>query len=345
MKAVAVISPGVVKVVDDVPVPVPGDYEVLVKVKACGFCNGTDFQIINNTLGDREGGVHYPTVLGHEGVGDAVQLGAKVRHIKIGDRFIHPNLRPNVGNGYSKNFGGMAEYGLVADHKAMLEDGFTTEQLPFRNKFIQIPSDFNPVDGAMLLSLGETLSAARNFGCAPDKDVLVYGAGPMGLALITFMKIVGVRSVTVIDGIEERLEKAVRLAHADRTLNFRNEDINAALRGEQFDIVVDAVGSSEILIEGSHRLKPFGRVGSMGVLRDNDLRVDVSKLKNNTVLHMLNFPYGEYTVVPEIVRHIQEGRIDPKNFYSHVLPMDRIDDVMELIRSKQALKVILDIDL
>lgn len=343
MKAVAVISPGVVRVVDDVPTPVPGDYEVLLKVRTCGFCNGTDFQIINNTLGDREGGCRYPTVLGHEGVGDAVQLGAKVRHIKLGDRFIHPNLRPDVGNGYSKNFGGMAEYGLVADHQAMLEDGFAPEKMPFRNKFIQIPSDFDPVDGAMLLSLGETLSAARNFGCAPDKDVLVYGAGPMGLALMTFMNIVGVRSVTVIDGIEERLEKAVTQAHADRAINFRTQDVNEVLRGELFDIVVDAVGSSQILIEGSHRLKPFGRVGSMGVLRDSDLLVDVSKLKNNTVLHMLNFPYGEYAAVPEVVRCIQEGLVDPKNFYSHILPMEQIDEVMALIRSKQALKVIMTV--
>ncbi len=340
MKAVAVLSPGVVRIVHDVPAPVPGDYEVLVKVRTCGFCNGTDFQIINDTLGDREGGCHYPTILGHEGIGDAVQLGAKVRHIQIGDRFVHPNLRPNVGNGYTKNFGGMSEYGLVADHQAMLEDGFKPEELPFRNKFIQIPSDFDPVDGAMLLSLGETLSAARNFGCALDKDILVYGAGPMGLALVTFMKLVGVHSVTVIDSVDERLEKAVRIAKADRVLNFKTQDINEVLRGELFDIVVDAVGLSSILIEGSHRLKPYGRVGSMGVLRDNDLKVDVSKLKNNTVLHMLNFPYGEYGVIPEVVRYIQNGQVDPKDFYSHVMPMDQIAEAMELIRSKQALKVI-----
>lgn len=343
MKAIAVLSPGVVKVVDDVPVPVPGDYEVLLKVRTCGFCNGTDFQIINDTLGDREGGCRYPTVLGHEGVGDAVVLGSKVRYIKAGDRFIHPNLRPDVGNGYTKNFGGMAEYGLVADHRAMLEDGFKPEQLPFRNKFAQIPADFDPADGAMLLSLAETLSAARNFGCSPEKDVLVYGAGPMGLALVTFMKLIGVKSVTVIDGVAERLEKAVTLAKADRVINFRTENVDSVLQGELFDIMVDAVGLSQILIEGSHRLKPFGRIGSMGVLRDNDLLVDVSKLKNNTLLHMLNFPHGEYAVVPEVVRYIQSGQIDPKDFYSHVLPMERIDEAMELIRSKQALKVILTI--
>ena len=343
MKAIAVLSPGVVKVVDDVPVPVPGDYEVLVKVRACGFCNGTDFQIINNTMGDRENCGHFPTVLGHEGVGDAVQLGAKVRYIKLGDRFIHPNLRPNVGNGYFKNFGGMVEYGLVADHAAMLEDGFAPDQLPFRNKFAQIPDDFDPIHGAMLLSLCETLSAARNFGCDPTKDVLVYGAGPMGLALMTFMKLVGVKSITVIDSIDERLEKAVKLAGADQAINFQHDNVDEVLKGRLFDIAVDAVGSTKVIIEASHRLKPFGRVGSMGVLRDTDVLVNAAQLKNNTLLHMLNFPYGEYSVATECVRYIQEGRIDPKNFYSHVLPMEQIEEALELVRSKKALKVILTI--
>jgi D-arabinose 1-dehydrogenase-like Zn-dependent alcohol dehydrogenase len=130
MKAIAVLSPGVVRIVDDVPVPLPGEYEALIRVRACGFCNGTDFQIINNTMGAHEGCGGYPTILGHEGAGEVVELGRKVRHIQIGDRYVHPNLRPDVGNGYSKTFGGMAQFGLVADHRAMLEDGFKSEDLP-----------------------------------------------------------------------------------------------------------------------------------------------------------------------------------------------------------------------
>ncbi len=50
MKAVAVMSAGQVQVVDNVPIPEPGDYEMLVKVHACGFCSGTDFHIINGRM-------------------------------------------------------------------------------------------------------------------------------------------------------------------------------------------------------------------------------------------------------------------------------------------------------
>ena len=344
MKAIAVISPGVVKVVDDVPVPVPGDYEALVKVKACGFCNGTDFQIINNSMGGHEGCGAYPTILGHEGAGETVEIGSKVRYIQIGDRFLHPNLRPNAGNGYSKTFGGMAQYGLVADHKAMLEDGFKPEELPFRNKFVSIPRDFDFIDGGMLLSLNETLSAARNFGCDNTKDVLVYGCGPMGLALMTYMKIIGVKSLTAIDSIDERLDKARTIAKVDRTINFTKENVDEVLAGQLFDIVVDAVGSTKVIMEGSHRLKQYGRVGSLGVLKDTDCTINASMLKNNTLLHMLNFPYADYAATKENVTYIRKGLINPKDYYSHVLPMDRIGDVLELVRSKQSLKVILTID-
>jgi len=344
MKAIAVLTPGIVKVVNDVPVPVPGDYEALVRVRACGFCNGTDFQIINNTMGEHEGCGAYPTILGHEGAGEVVECGAKVRHIQIGDRFVHPNLQPDVGNGYSKTFGGMAQYGLVADHKAMLEDGFTPEDLPFRSKFAPIPRDIDFVDGGMLLSLSETLSAARNFGCDSTKDVLVYGAGPMGLALMTYMKIIGVRSLTAIDGIDERLEKARSIAKVDRTINFTKENVDHLLAGELFDIVVDAVGYTKVIMEGSHRLKQSGRVGSMGVLKDTDCTINASQLKNNTLLHMLNFPYGEYDMMQENIEYIQKGLIDPKDYYSHVLPMDRLDEILDLVRNRKALKVIMIID-
>jgi len=344
MKAIAVQEKGVVKVVHDVPVPVPGDYEALVKVKACGFCNGTDMQIINNTMGEHEGMGRYPTILGHEGAGEVVEVGAKVRYIKPGDRFLHPNLRPEVGNGYTKTFGGMAQFGLVADHRAMLEDGYKPSELPFVNKFGPLPADFDFVDAGVLLSLNESLSAAHNFGCDPTKDVLVYGAGPMGLALMTYMRILGVRRLVAIDAIEERLATAVRLAKVDQTINFTRQDVDEALNGALFDIVVDAVGSTRVLMEGSHRLKQFGRLGSMGVLKNTDCVIDASHLKNNTLLHMLNFPYGEYQRMEENIGYIRQGLVNPKDFYSHVLPMDRIDDVLELVRNRQAFKVIMTVD-
>ena len=344
MRSVAVTDKGVVKLVDDVPIPIPSEYEALVKVKTCGICNGTDFQVINGTLGKQSPLGKYPTLLGHEGCGDVVKIGSKVRYIQISDRFIHPNLHEDVGNGYSRTWGGMSEYGLVADHKAMLEDGYSRKDLPFVNKFAQVPKDFDYLNGSMLLSLSESYSAARNFGADSTKDVLIYGAGPMGIALAKYMMVIGVKSLTVIDGISDRLEMVKRIAGVDKTLDFNVQDIESELKDQEFDIVVDAVGLTSVILDGARRLRPFGRVGMMGVLKSYDSMIDAQKLKPNIILHMLNFPYGEYSIIPENIDLIQKGIINPKDFYSHVLPIKRLHEGLELVKSKQAFKVILDLE-
>ncbi|MDY3619504.1 zinc-dependent alcohol dehydrogenase [Agathobaculum sp.] len=341
MKAVAVLAAGDVRVVDNVPKPVPGDYEALIRVHACGFCSGTDSQIIGGTLENGFGG--YPTVLGHEGAGEVVAVGKKVRHIKVGERFIHPNLHPDVGNGYSKTHGSMAQFGLVCDREAMLEDGFAEADIPFPKQH-KFPDSISFVDAGVLLSLAECHSAAKNFGAAPGMDILIYGAGPMGIALAMFCKLRGADTVVQIDSVPDRLEQAKRVAKVDQTINFAAENVDEVLAGRKFDLVMDAVGFTSILYEGSGRLKPGGKVCSLGVLRTNDLMIDTSRLQCNTSLHMLNFPYGEYAIMDETIALIESGKVDPKDFYSHVVSYNDLDEVLRLVREKIALKVILTFD-
>ena len=344
MKAVVVAAPGVVEIRDDVPVPEIGPYECLVKTHACGLCNGTDLQVIGGTIEEKAGFLGFPTVLGHEGAAEVIEVGSKVRHIHIGDRFIHNNLRPDVGNGYTKTFGSMAEYGLVCDHEAMAEDGFLPSEMPFYKKQKQFPKEIGYIDAAMLLSLAESHSAAVNFGTKKGDHVLIYGSGPMGTALAMFMKLQGAEQVTIIDCVPERLANAQRVANVDRIINFAEISVKEAVGDELFDLAVDAVGRSSILVEGSQYLKPFGKVCSLGVLRNDDMMINVGQLKWNTSLHMLNWPYGEYDIMPQTIQFILEGKINPKDFYSHVMPYTKVNEAVELVRSRKALKVILDFD-
>lgn len=343
MKAIAVMAPGVVRVVDDVPKPVLGDYEALIKVHTCGFCNGTDMQIIRGTGGDLGNGVSlYPTVLGHEGAGEVIAVGKKVRHIHVGERWIHPNLYPNVGNGYTKTHGSMAQYGMVSDNQAMLEDGFSERDFPWVKQH-RFPDTISYEDAGVLLSLAESHSAAKNFGVTEGTEVLIYGAGPMGISLALFCGLRG-GHVTQIDKIQDRLELAKRIAKTEHTICSSVEDVDEALHGKKFDVAIDIVGHTDIIYEATRHLKPGGRVGSMGVLQSSDLMIDTSRLQDNTCLHMLNFPYGEYAIMDETIALIEAGKVDPKDFYSHVLPYEKIDEAIELTRTKQALKVILSFE-
>lgn len=343
MKAVVVAGPGEVGVRENVPKPVPGDYEALIKVHTCGFCNGTDLQIIGGTGGDLGNGVSiYPTVLGHEGAGEVIAVGRKVRHIQVGERWIHPNLYPNAGNGYTKTHGSMAEYGLISDNQAMLEDGCTEQDFPWVKQH-RFPEWMSYEDAGALLSLSESHSAALNFGAAPGKEFLIYGAGPMGLALALFCTLAGAE-VTQIDSHDDRLERAKRIAGVKTAINRRKEQADEVLKGKEFDVVADCVGRTDILYEGSRRLKNLGILGSVGVLKSDDLLIDTSRLKCNTRLQMLNFPVGEYAIMDETIELIRRGVVNPKDFYSHVLPYTEIQKAAELVKSREALKVILSFE-
>ena len=340
MKAIAVLSPGVVKVVDNVPIPKIGDYEALCKVHACGFCNGTDIQIINGSMNTNFGG--YPTVLGHEGAGEILEVGKKVKNIHVGERYIHPNLYTDAGNGYSKTHGSMAQYGLFFDKQAMLDDGYTEKDFPPFKQY-KFPDTISYVDAGVLLSLGECHSACKNFGVSKGQEVLIYGAGPMGIALGLFSSLAGA-NVTQIDSVPERLADAIQIGKVKQVINFKTENVDEVLQGKKFDLVIDAVGATSILYEGSSRLVPKGKVCSLGVLRSNDQVMNVLKLQCNTSLHMLNFPYGEYSILDETIKLIEDGSVNPKDFYSHIVHFEKIDEVVKMIKNKTALKVILTFD-
>ena len=80
------------------------------------------------------------------------------------------------------------------------------------------------------------------------------------------------------------------MAKVDQTINFAAETVDRGARGRKFDLVMDAVGFTGVLYEGSGRLKPGGKVCSLGVLRTNDLMIDTSRLQCNTSLHMSKLP-------------------------------------------------------
>lgn len=355
IKGIVVTQKGVVEVRNDIPMPVPNDYEALLKVHACGICNGTDLGYIDGTVSKLEGLRPYPTVLGHESSAVVVAVGKKVRNIRVGEKFIHTNLRDNVGNGYTKTHGAMAEYGLIPDVQAILDDGYSNDDIPsitgygphlydYRdgpNAIGRMGDDLDLIDGGVFQSLCESLAAATALGIKEGDSVLVYGCGPMGISFALFAKLLGAKHVTVIDCVEERLERAKEVAHVDQAINFEKENVADVLSGKQFDVVADLVGKSSILVEGSHYCKSCGLVGSVGVLKKDDICLNMEGFKNSVRLQMLNFPYKHFASFDRLQELIRKGLVNPKDFYSHVLPMERIDEALELVRTKKAIKVIL----
>jgi threonine dehydrogenase-like Zn-dependent dehydrogenase len=336
MKAVAVVEIGRVEVVD-IPKPNIRDYECLVKMTASGLCNSTDLKIIHDEISTMK--VPFPVILGHEGVGEVVEIGPKVRNIKVGDRLLNPAGRLEPGTPYQSMWANMKEYSIVQDHKVMEELGID------RKEFIggaarMIPKEISDADAGVLLTLKENYSAIGNFGFQPGMDVLIYGDGPVGLGLVKFLKMRGVNWVGCVGHHDKRLDYIREKGGADLLVNSKSANVPEAVGERRFDLVIDAVGATKIILEGNKLLKPGGRLCVYGVLKPKDSHIDLLTLRNHTSLHMLNFPYREQDCHDEIVQLILDKKINPKDFYSHVIPVEDAAKGVEMIVNREALKVV-----
>jgi threonine dehydrogenase-like Zn-dependent dehydrogenase len=336
MKAIVAERPGELRVAADVPMPVLAPYESLVRVLACGFCNGTDAKIAHGNLANMT--TKFPVILGHEGVGEVIETGAKVRNWRVGDRVTNPSYRLEPGTSYTPMWGEMSQYGFIADEEVMLEMGM---QFRPRIGLKRIPADIPAEDGPILLSLKEALSAVRNFGFSRGMDALVYGDGPMGLALVQFLRMSGAGWIGCVGHWDARLEKIARIGKADATINTRSAGVPDFMKDRKVDLVIDAVGSSAIIAEGARLLKPGGTLGVTGVIKAGKGGLDLLGLPNHVRIHMLTFPRGEHDLHDEVLRMVQDCRVNLKDYYSHVLPVDQGDRALKLIESREAYKVII----
>ena len=338
MRAVAVIDVGRLEFVE-LPMPRVRDYECLVRIAACGLCNGTDLKHIDGTLGNiRE---RYPVILGHEAVGEVVEVGSKVRSFRVGDLITDP--APAIEDErYHPGCAGFCEYGVVQDVEAMRDLGLGEDAfrpLTWRAALVREPMAAE--DAVMLCTFKETLSAVRNAGVGPGKDVLIYGDGPNGLSLAAFARLEGAAWVGVVGHWDERLARIERVAGADLVVNSHEQAVADALGGRRVDVAIDAVGRVAIVKEAARLLKPLGRLTVFGVLRNTEPDLSIRAIPNGTSLQMLSWPVGAQDVPGEAVGLVASGAIRASDFYSSVESWEDIEEAVRRVREREAFKIIL----
>ena len=340
MRAIAVTDVGKVEFVE-VPMPAVRDYECLVKITACGLCNGTDIKTIVGTLGNiRE---QYPVILGHEAVGEVVEVGSEVRSYRVGDLITDP-VPAIESETYGPGCAGFCEYGVMQDAEAMRQLGVAEAGArPLAWRAAAARATMPPEDAAMLVTFKETYSAVGNFGVEPGMDVLIYGDGPNGLSLAFFARHLGAGWITAVGHWDKRLERLATVAKVDQTINSRAQEVAAAVGERRFDLAIDAVGSVAILREAGRLLKPCGRLGVFGVLRNTEPDLSIRAIPNGVALQMLQWPVGANEVHDPVVGMVQDGTVKASDFYSHVDSWENIEDAIAKVRSRDAFKVILTI--
>lgn len=173
MKALTVDSDGKLAI-REFSIPEYGRCQALVKLRSCGVCNGTDTKLIHRTFKNFD---TYPAILGHEGVGEVVETGVDVKHLKKGDLVLLPFLEKPI-DGYTPGWGAYSEYAVVGDAQAYIENGKGPGTPQWSEGYLaqtvlRTEDKVDAVGAAMIITFREVLSAIRRFGFTPNESVLV----------------------------------------------------------------------------------------------------------------------------------------------------------------------------
>ena len=281
------------------------DEQALVKMIACGMC-GTDVKLLHRTFKGFPESI-YPIMLGHEGIGEVVAVGAKVKGYHIGDKVLLPFVDPigNVGSGW----GALSEYG---------------------------------VDSVMLVTFREVLSNIRYFGIRPEHSIVVFGCGPVGSTFIKFLSLLGVKNVIAVDIVEEKLQ-AVHQNGATYIINSKEQDVEQEVRKlfpDGVDFVLDAIGAPFVVNQAMSLIADRGAVLCYGVPEKEEITIDFHRAPYNwrVIYQQMPRKKEEGEATEQVLAWIRSGELKIKDFISDYYQFDQSVQAYEDLLNKKIMK-------
>ncbi|MES2898964.1 MAG: zinc-binding dehydrogenase [Pseudomonadota bacterium] len=322
--------------IDEVPHPVLGPRDIIVKVAAFGIC-GSDLNFAATGYIGKPTGQSVP--LGHELAGTIAEVGDQVSGMQVGQRIVvHPMKDGNrIGTG-DPELGGFAEYLLVREAKLGDSVFPIADALPFERAVLTEPIAV----GWHGLNLGKVKAGER---------AVVFGAGPIGLGVVSALKHRGVKDIAVIDVIDERLQRAAQLG-ATLTVNSMKAAVRAELErhfgtvprvvsGEALvdcDIYVDCAGHGPLLQECVVMARDGARIVILATHKDL-VPLDIKQLmtKELTLSGSLSYP----TEFAEVIGMLDDQSVDLAPMVSHVFEFDQFPEAFKMAQNaRQSAKVI-----
>ncbi|MFF4713158.1 alcohol dehydrogenase catalytic domain-containing protein [Streptomyces eurythermus] len=311
---------------DTVPDPVIEEAtDALVRVEATTVC-GTDLHIRRGDFPEVGPG----TVLGHEAVGEVVETGGEVRHLRPGDQVIVSSVSAcgDCGECHDARYGQCRGGGgwILGN----LIDGTHAElvRVPFADhSTTRCPAGL-PLDDAVLLA--ELLPTAyevgvRNGHVGPGDTVVVVGAGPVGLACVVVARLYSPRRVIVVDLAGARLEAAVRLG-ADAAES-PGRMIAELSEGPGADVVIEASGEPDGFLLCTRAVRTGGHIASIGTHgRPVTLHLESLWRKNLTI----STGQVDTSSTPWLLELMRCGRLSVSPLVTHTLGLDRMEEAYEV---------------
>ncbi len=323
----------------DVPVPEIGPNDVLVRVRRTAIC-GTDVHIFNWDQWARKT-IPVPMVVGHEFMGTVHAVGAEVRGVAPGDRV---SAEGHVTCGHCRNCrAGRRHLCRNAVGIGVNRPGCFAELVcvPAANIF-RLPDGVSDEAGAILDPLGNAVHTALSFDLVGE-DVLITGAGPIGIMAVAVCRHVGARHVVITDLNPYRLDLA-RTLGATRAVDVAREDLGAVMTElgmtEGFDVGLEMSGSPAAFKGMLGLMNHGGKVALLGIL-PGETAVDWDQVVFKGLL--LKGIYGRemFETWYKMATMLQSG-LNVAPAITHRFAADEFAKAFEVMRSGQSGKVILD---
>ena len=339
MKAAVVTQIGKLEVLE-VPMPEIGPYDALCKMCYCATCAGTDIHLMD---GKHPYPVSYPTVLGQEAVGRVVAIGSRVKHFKVGDLISRVGYPQNDRVGLYSNWGGFAQYGIAKDHWQMRADGRPFSEWNHSRVNQIIHPAIDEKTAPMIITWRETLSYLKRLGIGKATRLLLIGSGANALSFAAHACNCGA-DVTIVGSLS-RKSSFEQLPISDYT-DYKNNDLVESIgRVEKlYDVILDAVGSSETVNKMLPLLK---RNGTIGVYGWNDRqRYGINPFTAQRSFNVYNDGYDEEETNEQVQAMVLSGVLKADLWYNmdHPVSLSDIADVYEHLRRHEAFKYLISLN-
>nr|WP_280386412.1 erythritol/L-threitol dehyrogenase [Nocardia wallacei] len=342
MQAVICHGPGDYRL-EEVPVPVPGPGEALVRVEAVGIC-ASDLKCYHGATkfwGDESRPAYAETgvIPGHEFVGEIVQLdeeAAARRGLEVGDRVVSEQIVPCWECRYCLR----GQYHMCAPHAIY---GFKRRTPGAMAKYMVYPVEalvhkvsksLPPAHAAFTEPLSCSLHAVERAGITFDDVVVVAGCGPIGLGMVAGARAKNPAHVVALDMAPEKLELA-RECGADIVIDIRTEDAEAIVKdltgGYGADVYLEGTGHPSAVPQGLNLLRKLGTYVEYGVF-GSDVTVDWSIISDDKELDVRGAHLGPHCW-PAAIRMLESGVLPMDRICTHQLPLSDFQKGLDLVAS------------
>ncbi|MCD2184408.1 L-threonine 3-dehydrogenase [Rhizobium sp. TRM96647] len=339
MRALVKSKPEVGLWMESVPVPEPGPSDVLIRVKKSAIC-GTDVHIWNWDQWAQKT-IPVPMVVGHEFVGEIAEIGSAVTKYQVGERVSGEghivcgkcrNCRAGRGHlcHYTKGVGvnrpgSFGEFVCIPEHNV-----------------VPIPDEVPDEVAAIFDPFGNAVHTALSFDLVGE-DVLVTGAGPIGIMGAMVARRSGARKVVITDINPVRLELA-RKVGIEHVVDASSEDLSEVMAKigmtEGFDVGLEMSGAPPAFRSMIDAMNNGGKIAILGIAPDG-FGIDWNKV----IFKMLTLKgiYGRemFETWYKMIAFVQGG-LDLSPIITHRIGIDQFRDGFEAMRSGNSGKVVMD---